>query len=111
MPATPRNSTQRDKDRARIRATKAGCHICGQPINYDLPHTDPKAFVVDHVIPLAKGGPDALANKKAAHRRQQPRLQQQEAGTHRRTNRQALRLTRIAQGEDTPKACLPDLRG
>jgi 5-methylcytosine-specific restriction endonuclease McrA len=66
----PRNSAQRDRDRARIRATKAGCWICGQAVDYTLPHTDPMSFVVDHVIPLAKGGQDALANKKAAHRRQ-----------------------------------------
>jgi len=26
------------------------------------------SFVVDHVVPLAKGGADALDNKKAAHR-------------------------------------------
>lgn len=65
-----RRTAQRDKDRARIRATQANCHICGEPINYQLPWTDPQSFVVDHVIPLAKGGADALANKKAAHRRQ-----------------------------------------
>jgi 5-methylcytosine-specific restriction endonuclease McrA len=65
-----RNSGQRDRDRARIKATGAACHICGQTIDYTLDWLDPLSFVVDHVIPLAKGGQDALANKKAAHRRQ-----------------------------------------
>ena len=63
-----RNTTQRDRDRRRIAATKAACHICGQPIDYTLPHLDPGAFVVDHVIPLARGGVDDITNKAAAHR-------------------------------------------
>jgi 5-methylcytosine-specific restriction endonuclease McrA len=65
-----RNTAQRDKDRATIARSRPNCHICGSPIDFALPHTDPKSYVVDHVIPLAKGGIDALANKKAAHRRQ-----------------------------------------
>lgn len=70
MGKTPRNSAQRDRDRARIRAAKPNCHICGKQIMWDADWLDPLSFVVDHVIPLAKGGQDALANKKAAHRRQ-----------------------------------------
>jgi 5-methylcytosine-specific restriction endonuclease McrA len=34
-----------------------------------LYYLDPMAYVVDHIIPLAKGGEDALPNKQAAHRR------------------------------------------
>ena len=63
-----RNSATRDKHRARIARDKPDCHICGQAINYTLPHLDPMSFVVDHVIPLAKGGLDIMENKKAAHR-------------------------------------------
>jgi len=63
-----RSSAQRDKFRARIKATKANCHICGQPIDYTLTWLDPMSFVVDHVIPLAKGGADRIENAKAAHR-------------------------------------------
>lgn len=65
---TKRNSALRDKLRARIRTTKAGCHICGKPIDYTLPYLNPMSYVVDHVIPLAKGGRDAIENAKAAHR-------------------------------------------
>jgi 5-methylcytosine-specific restriction endonuclease McrA len=64
----PRNTAQRDRDRATIRRTRAACHICGNAIDYSLPHTEPKSFVVDHVIPLAKGGADTIDNKAAAHR-------------------------------------------
>jgi len=63
-----RNTATRDMHRARIARDKPACHICGKSIDYDLPHLDPMSFVVDHVMPLAKGGADTLDNKKAAHR-------------------------------------------
>lgn len=63
-----RSTTTRDRDRAAIRRTKPPCGICETEIDYSLPHTDPMSFVVDHVIPLNKGGADELANKQAAHR-------------------------------------------
>ena len=58
----------RDRHRAAIKAKRQPCHLCGEPIDYDLPHLDPMAFVVDHVVPLARGGKDEIANKRAAHR-------------------------------------------
>ena len=64
----PRSSTRRDAHRKAIARSRAACHICGQPIDYDLPSSNPMAFVVDHVVPLAKGGDDTLDNKAAAHR-------------------------------------------
>ena len=66
--ATKRNSANRARDRVRIARDKPACHICGKAIDYTLPHLDPMSFVVDHVMPLAKGGADTLGNKKAAHR-------------------------------------------
>lgn len=63
-----RDTTIRNRDRERIRRTKAPCHLCGKPIDYSLRSPDPKSFVVDHVVPLARGGLDELANKAAAHR-------------------------------------------
>ena len=63
-----RSTTQRDKDRAVIRRGKPACHICGLPIDYSLPYRHPGEFVVDHIVPLHRGGADHLSNKAAAHR-------------------------------------------
>lgn len=63
-----RSTSQRDRDRATIRRHKPACALCGEPIDYTLPHLDPREYVVDHIVPLHKGGPDRLSNKQAAHR-------------------------------------------
>jgi 5-methylcytosine-specific restriction endonuclease McrA len=67
--STGRNTATRDQHRAAIRRTKPPCGICETEIDYSLPHTDPMAYVVDHIVPLAKGGTDDLTNKQAAHRK------------------------------------------
>lgn len=69
MTRPTRNTAIRDKHRAIIARDKPPCHLCGQPIDYNLPWWDQMAYVVDHVIPISKGGPDTLANKRAAHRK------------------------------------------
>ena len=66
--STGRNTATRDRDRAAIKRTKPPCHICEQPIDYALKTPDPMSFEVDHLIPLARGGTDTLANKAASHR-------------------------------------------
>jgi len=66
--STGRNTTIRDRDRNTIRRTKPPCGICGGEIDYTLHYLDPMAYVVDHIIPLNKGGADTLDNKQAAHR-------------------------------------------
>lgn len=66
--STGRNTATRDRDRNAIRRTKPPCGICELPIDYTLPHTDQRSFVVDHIVPLNKGGADTLENKQAAHR-------------------------------------------
>lgn len=63
-----RKTQHQQRMRAIIARSKPACHICGKPIDYEANHLDPNSFVIDHVIPLAKGGEDALTNVKAAHR-------------------------------------------
>lgn len=65
---TARNSAITARLRARIAATRAACHICGQPINYQLKTPDPMSFELDHIIPLAKGGSHDATNAAASHR-------------------------------------------
>lgn len=67
MPAK-RSTTVRDRARARLKRSGAACGICGEPIDYELPHTDPRSFVADHIAPLHRGGRDELLNFQAAHR-------------------------------------------
>jgi 5-methylcytosine-specific restriction endonuclease McrA len=38
------------------------CYLCGEPSHLDDP------LVVEHVIPLARGGSDSVTNKRLAHR-------------------------------------------
>ena len=67
MSEAPRNTAQRDRDRDRIRRTGAACGICGDAIDYTLRWPDKRCFVVDHIVPLHRGGADVRANKQAAH--------------------------------------------
>ena len=62
----PRNTATRDRHRSVIARDKPDCALCGEPIDYTLKYPHPKSFVVDHVIPVALGGPDTLDNKQAA---------------------------------------------
>ena len=64
----PRSTTTRDRHRASIKRERPPCGICGQDIDYALPYLDPMSFVVDHILPVARGGADELDNKQAAHR-------------------------------------------
>lgn len=88
-----RSDMLRKKHRAIIARAQPACYLCGEPIDYKLRYPDPRCFVVDHVIPIAKGGSDGLANKKAAHHL---RMQLQEARTDRRTIRSTIRVARLS---------------
>ena len=62
-----RGTTIRDRHRKAISAGHPPCAICGKPIDYTIKWPHPQAYVVDHIIPIAAGGPDTLANKQPAH--------------------------------------------
>lgn len=63
-----RPTAQRDRDRNTLRRGQPNCYLCGDPIDYTLPHLHPREFVADHVIPLTLGGDDDITNKKPSHR-------------------------------------------
>lgn len=63
------NGNAKRKLRARLKAEGRPCHLCGQPIDYDLPAGDPWSFELDHIVPLARGGnPYDYDNAAASHR-------------------------------------------
>lgn len=43
------------------------CGICDGVIPHDAPPTHPLSGTVDHIVPRAQGGSDALDNLRAAH--------------------------------------------
>lgn len=61
------NTTIRDRHRRVIRRGEPPCGICGEDIDYALAYPDLRSFVVDHVIPINRGGDDTLDNKQPAH--------------------------------------------
>lgn len=55
--------------RAAILAANQTCGICGEIINVGLSGLHPDGPNIDHIIPLAHGGSDDLANLMPTHRR------------------------------------------
>ena len=72
------NGNLRRKHRDRLKAMGLPCHICGKPIDLDLPYMHPMAFVIDELHPVSKwylfgySSPRAAAedfdNLRPAHR-------------------------------------------
>lgn len=62
--------TAYEKNKRRILQTQTICGICGKPVEknkYKYPH--PLSAVVDHIIPIDKGGhPCDIENLQLAHR-------------------------------------------
>lgn len=67
--AVKRDITLRRRHRAIVKAKGEPCHLCHQPIDYSVASPHPESFTIDHIVPLAQGGKDQLANIAPAHRR------------------------------------------
>lgn len=70
---TGRNTAIRDRHRKHLARGKPPCAYTNclypdVPIDYDADHLDPLAYVVDHIVPLIRGGTDTLDNKQPMHR-------------------------------------------
>lgn len=52
-----------------LKALSNVCHLCGHPIDTDLPATHPLSFTADHIAPRSLGGAASLDNLRPAHRR------------------------------------------
>lgn len=80
------NGARRNAIRARLKASGRPCAYCGMPIDYQAPYwidtgrvddegkpvktVNPDAFVVDEIVPVARGGdPLDMANCQPMHAR------------------------------------------
>jgi len=57
-----------EKNRKRILKTQNTCGICGKPVDKKIKAPSPMSAVIDHIIPINKGGhPSEIENLQLAH--------------------------------------------
>lgn len=52
------NDSKAKRIRAQLKRQGNPCHLCGEPIDYQAHHHDPRSFQVDHLWQVACGGPE-----------------------------------------------------
>lgn len=63
------NGSRRSRLRARVAARGEPCHLCGCPIDYELPAGHPMSYELDELLPVSRGGdPLDIGNVAPAHR-------------------------------------------
>lgn len=61
--------TAYEKNKKKLLTTSQVCGICGQPLDNTKKYPHPMSTVVDHIVPISRGGhPSDIQNLQAAHR-------------------------------------------
>lgn len=57
-----------ERNKQIIFKTHNTCGICGQPVDFSIKTPDPMSAVIDHIIPVSRGGhPSDIENLQLAH--------------------------------------------